>query len=768
MFAKVVVDVKIDNIKSNNLNETYDYIIPMSLKEFVGIGSRVLVPFGNQELLGYVLEINETSLFESTAKYILDVLDYDQELTEEQIKLAYYISDTYYVSIVSVLELMIPSFLRGQKRKYIDIVDYDKLHPSLAILFNGKKRLLIDSKIKNEFDLVREEIKKGNITLDYDLYTYGNGLKKREYYIKDDNPIFKSEKRRNIYNYVQSHPNVSEDDIISYIDCTYNLIREMCKDNTLGYHEVIDIDKESLKLENKSPYKFSFDEEQTMARYFNNSNLNNKLQKFLLHSNKEDFKINFYIKIIEENKKKNLPVLITAPTIMLAEEILMYLKRYLRSYKIYGMTSKNTKKERYEAFMNCRYDNLDVLVTTHNGIFLPFNKIGAVIVVDEENPNYINENYPYYNAIDVLRERAKMHNASILLTSSCPSISTYYKSVNGEYSILNVFSEVENKRIVIDMKEEILNGSSNILSNTLVKHMKDALENNKQVMLLVASKAYSNTLRCRECGKVLKCPTCNVPLTLYKEKAYAKCNYCDHKSFTYTKCSCGSEDIMALGIGGEKVIEEVKTLFPDAKILNVNADLMKTIDDYNKAINDIEENNVDIIIGTNILSKTLKNDNIDVIGLIDADLYLNSSNHKANEYTYNLISKLNKNKNVIIQTYHKDNRIINYAIKDDYDTYYANEIQMRKVLEYDPFNEISRIVISGEDIYHFANYYKKVYKGVVKGTILGPTYDFKLKGVKLILKHNDYEKVIKILNDTRLHFKKVRVKASFERCPRVL
>ena len=151
MFAKVVVDVKMDYIKSNNLNETYDYIIPMSLKEFVGIGSRVLVPFGNQELLGYVLEINETSLFESTAKYILDVLDYDQELTEEQIKLAYYISETYYVSIVSVLELMIPSFLRGQKRKYIDIVDYDKLHPSLAILFNGKKRLLIDSKIKNEF-----------------------------------------------------------------------------------------------------------------------------------------------------------------------------------------------------------------------------------------------------------------------------------------------------------------------------------------------------------------------------------------------------------------------------------------------------------------------------------------------------------------------------------------------------------------------------------------------------------------------------------------
>ena len=763
MFAKVVVDVKIDNIKSNNLNETYDYIIPMSLEEFVGVGSRVLVPFGNQDLLGYVLEINETSSFDKTAKYILEVLDYDQELTEDQIELAMYISETYYVSIASVLELMIPSFLRGQKRKYIDVVNYDKLNPELALLFNGKKRLMVDSKIKNEFDLIKEEIKKGNITLDYDLYTYGNGLKKREYYIKDNNPVFKSEKRRNIYNYVLTHPNVSEDDIISYIDCTYNLIREMCKDNTLGYHEVVDIEKTMNDLENKSPYKFSFDEEQTLLRYFNN-----KSKKFLVHSNKEEFKINFYIKIIEDCKKKGLPVLITCSTIMLAEEILMYLKRYLRSYKIYGMTSKNTKKERYEVFMNCRYDNLDVLVTTHNGIFLPFNKLGSIIVVDEENPNYINENYPYYNAVDVLRERARMFDSTLVLVSTSPSINTYYKSMNGEYTLLNVLENKENNRQIVDMKEEVLNGSSNIISNTLYKAMQKALDAKKQVMLLVASKAYSSTLRCRDCGKVIKCPECNIPLILSKEKGYAYCNYCSHKSYTYDKCSCGSTNILELGFGGEKVNEEVKNLFPDARILNVNADLMKTIDDYNKAINDIEENNVDIIIGTNILSKTLKNDNIGVIALIDADLYLNSSSHRANEYTFNLISKINKNKDVYIQTYHKDHRIIKLAVSDNYDTYYENEIEIRKVLEYDPFNEISRIVIKGEDVFHVANYYKKAYNRAVNGQCLGPSYDFKIKGVKLILKHNDFKNTVKLLNDTRLRFKTSRTKISLERVPRVL
>ena len=762
LYANVIVD-----IKNDFCNDAFDYIIPDNLKDFVGVGSRVLVPFGNQELLGYVLNITNESKYANTIKEVKEVLDYEKELTLEQIEIAKYISDTYLVSLVSVLELMIPSFLKGQKRKYLEIKEYEKLSPDLAIFFKGKKRILIDNRVLSIYDEVKKEIKKGNITLNYDLYTYGNGKKRKEYYVSSsDIKEFKSEKRKNIYEYVKENPNVSEDDIIAYLDCTYNLIREMCKDGILKYHEVPIIENKDVTLFNRSPYKWSYDDALTINRF-----LSSKRKKYLIHSNREDFKINFYIKVIEECKKKNLPVLITCPTIMLEEEILMYLKRYLQGYKIYGMSSKNTKKDRYEVFMNAKYNNLDCLVTTHNGIFMPFSSLGAIIVVDEENPNFINENYPYYNGIEVLDKMASIYDAYLIMTSISPSIDTYYKTIQGEYELIT--SNICNKGInyeIVDMKEEILNGSSSNISNTLKDNIKKELDLHHQVMLLVSNKAYLGMMRCRDCGQVLKCPNCGVSLTYFKSKDYATCGYCGYKLQNYQKCpSCNGETI-GLSFGEEKISEEIKEMFPSARILDVNSDLMKKIEDYAQALNDIEENNVDIIIGTNILTKRIKSDNIKLVSIINADMYINSNSHRANEYTFNLISKLNNKEHVIIQTFYRQARIIKLACNDDYDTYYEEEIKNRELLKYDPFMEINKITFTGEykEIYHAANYFKKFFVKAIRQDILGPSYDNKVKGVKLILKHNNYSKVKIIIKDTKDKFKGLNVKLNYERCPKVI
>ena len=761
-YAKVIVD-----IKNDFCNDGFDYSIPESLKEFVGVGSRVLVPFGNQDLLGYVLEIKETSEYASNVKDIKEVLDYEKELTSSQIEIAKYITDRYYVSMVSVLELMIPSFLKGQKRKYIEVKDYDKLSPSLALLFNGKKRFPIDKRIEAVYEDIKKEIKKENITLNYDLYTYGNGKKRKEYYVGSDDIIdFKSQKRKYIYEYVKENPNVSEDNIITYLDCTYNLIREMCKDKTLKYHEVPIINDENQALENISTYKWSYDDTLTLNRF-----LGSKKKKFLLHSNKEDFKINFYIKIIEESKKKGLPVLITCPTIMLEEEILMYLKRYLKGYKIYGNSSKNTKKDRYEVFMNAKYDNLDCLVTTHSGLFMPFEKLGAIIVVDEENPNYINENYPYYNGIDVLEKMSEIYDAYFIMTSISPSIDTYYKANKGEYELISANESRFGKNFeIIDMKEEILNGSSSNISDTLKKAMTSELEKGHQIMLLVSNKAYLGLMRCRNCGRVLRCPDCKLPLIYFKSKDYATCNYCGYKLHDYHTCpTCGGE-MMGLSYGEEKISEEVQEMFPDKHVLDVNASLMNKQEDYTKALNDIEENNVDIIIGTNILSKRIKSDNIKLVAIINADMYLNSNGHKANEQTFNLVSKLNNKEHVIVQTFYPENRVLNLAAIDDYDTYFEEELENRKILGYDPFMEINRVTFTGDfkEIYHAANYFKKFYTKAVNENCLGPSYDSKVRGTKLILKHNDFDKVKYIVKDTKEKFKNLRVLVNYERNPKVI
>ena len=236
MFAQVVIDMKNDHI-----NDYYDYSIPSNLEEFVKVGTRVLVSFGFRDLLGYVIGITEESKFDNNIKPLKAVLDYEQELTLEQVELAKYMSEEYHVSLVSVLELMIPSFLKGQKRSYLVIKEYDKLHPVLHLLFEGKSRIFVDGKVMNNYSLVKKEIEKGNITLEYDLYTYGKNKKIRIYRVVKE-AIFRSEKRNKILNYVSKHPDVTEDMILSFADCSDYLIKELVKEGYLSYKEIAKFD----------------------------------------------------------------------------------------------------------------------------------------------------------------------------------------------------------------------------------------------------------------------------------------------------------------------------------------------------------------------------------------------------------------------------------------------------------------------------------------------------------------------------------------------
>ena len=199
-------------------------------------------------------------------------------------------------------------------------------------------------------------------------------------------------------------------------------------------------------------------------------------------------------------------------------------------------------------------------------------------------------------------------------------------------------------------------------------------------------------------------------------------------------------------------------------------DVLKNIEEYENALLKIEDGYANIIIGTSILSKNINNSNIGLVAILSADKLLNSNDYRASEYTYNSIAKLIHSDNLLIQTYYPNNNIIKYASKGEYDAYYEEEIQKRKELKYAPFYEINKISITGEfkEIYHFANYFKKVCMRIVEGVVLGPVYDAKIKGVKLIVKHNDYDKVIKIYEDTKQAFKNSDLLVSFERKPKVI
>ena len=756
MYAKVVVD-----IKAQDLNETFDYLIPNELEEYIFIGSRVTVSFGFNEVLGYVVEISEDSEFSGNLKPIKSVLDYEKELTDEQVELAKTLSFELNAPLVKTLELMTPAFLKDKQRKYLYIDNYDKLHPDLAILFNGKKKVLFDNDIRAKNTLIKNEINKGNIEIGYDVYSYGK-RKLTKVYTVNKYEQQKSLPRTNIVEYVNKHPESSANEIMVATNCSHNLIRTLVKEGVLTQKEINVIAQVKQEIDYKK-YLFNIDQVQILGKYKEGG-----LKPYLLFANNEEFKMHFYINIILDNIYKKKQTVIFTPTIMIAEEVSFYLNKHVKGLDVQTFHSKNSNSENYEVYTNIKHNNFSVLVTTM-GTFLPYTNVNTFIIIDEDNANYIYDNYPYYDIRKVLVQRAQALGAKIILESSTPSINSYYNTRTAKYYMLE-YNEVKNNMVhVVDMKEEVLESNNHIISNVLDKEIRKAIEENKISMLIVNNKSFSTLIKCRSCGEVLKCPKCRVPLSLVKNKGFAKCSYCEHKEEHHHKCSkCGSDNIASYGFGLEQVNRVVSMAYPRARIMQVDSDNVKTLDDYIEVIEAIEEGTVDIIIGTNALTNKLNRDNIKVVGLLYVDSYLNLNDYRGAEYTYNLIAKLTSKDVCIVQTYHKNHYAITNAIINNYENYYREEINNRELLNYEPFAEMNRIVITGpyEKLFHFGYYYRKAARHAIGETgILGPSYDYRLQGVKLVLKHNNYPVVVKILNDAIKHFPN-DLKISFERNPK--
>lgn len=757
MVAKVVVD-----IKSQNINETFDYQVPEIYQDFVFIGSRVLVSFGFNEVMGYVVDLIENSEYDGNLKSIKEVFDYEQELTLEQVELAKFLSEELNAPMVTTLDLMLPSFLKEQKRQYLYIVNYDKLHPDLALLFNGRKKILIDKDILKYYSLIKKEISKDNIHIEYDFLVYGSRKKDKFYsLISLDAQI--SKVRNDIVHYLSHKEDASEDDIRQVTNCSKDILQKMVKEGTLAVKEKVILSDEVKTVENLSKYKFNIDQVQLIEKF---KELGTK--PYLLFSNDEEFKAQYYIRLINDYIKESKQIVIFTPTILLLEEFNVYLKKYFKGLNVFTYHSKNTKSENYDTYMNVKYQKYNVLLTTSMGAFLPFVDVGLFVVVEEDSQNYIYENYPYYDVREVLKTRASKLNAKIIFSTATPAIKTYYRTMLNQYYLLEYNIDLHHEVYVVDMKEELLEENNNIISTLLYDQIKLALEEKKISMLIVNNKAYATTIKCRECGKVLKCPKCKIPLTYHQGKNEARCNYCSYKTNVFNKCQCGSDNMMSLGFGLEQVKDKISSLFPMAKIIQVDSDNVRNLDDYSNVINAIEENEADIIIGTNFLTKSLNYDNIKVVGLLYVDSYLNMNDHRGSEYTYSLIAKMTNKEVCVIQTYNKNHYAICYAAANDYENYYNKEIQNRELLNYEPFMEMNKITITGQfdKMYHFANYYRKAITHVIGDNVLGPNYDYKLKGVKLIVKHNKYKEVVKVLNDAIRHFHDADLLVSFERYPK--
>ena len=443
---------------------------------------------------------------------------------------------------------------------------------------------------------------------------------------------------------------------------------------------------------------------------------NSENQIFLLKGITGSGKTEIYINLIKESLKQGFGSIFLVPEISLTVQMIQRLEEEFHN-EVAILHSKLTDKEKREEWTFIRNGEKKIVIGARSAIFAPVQNLKYIIVDEEHENTYKQENNPRYHVKNVAIKRAFLQNDNleedetvkskkikVILGSATPSFETYYQAQQGDIELVELTKRYKNAKLpkfeVIDLNETAENFSEKLLDK-----ISQTLKKNEQAILILNRKAFSNLLKCKDCGNIPTCPNCSISLNYYKYDNQLKCHYCGYETqFNSTCDKCGSHKMRQIGAGTEKIEEELAGLFPSARIVRVDSESIKTKQNYEKVYNDFKNHKYDIMLGTQIIAKGLHFSNVTLVGVINADIILNFPDFRASEKTFQLLTQASgragrgeKDGEVIIQTFNEENDVIKKTIESDYEGYYKNEMIMRKMLNYPPFGRIVILVISAAE-----------------------------------------------------------------------
>ncbi len=466
--------------------------------------------------------------------------------------------------------------------------------------------------------------------------------------------------------------------------------------------------------------------------------------------------------------------------VILIPEISLTYQAVDRFYSVFGSNiavihSKLSPGERYDQIRKCLNGEANIIIGPRSAVFVPFNNIGLIVIDEEHDGAYKNETVPRYETVEVAIKRAAMHGASVVLSSATPSPRSYMNALSGKYGLLRLTARTGNalkpEIDVVDMRIEMQKGNRSIFSEHLDELIKDRLSKKEQIILFINRRGYSNFVSCRSCGSAIRCPHCDVSLTVHTGHKL-KCHYCGYEDDLPRKCpQCGSPYIAEFGVGTQKLENMTKRMYPMAKVARLDTDSASGKKSSEMILRDFANGYTDILIGTQMVVKGHDYHNVTLVGIMAADTSLFVSDYTSGQRTYELIAQASgrcgrgdKAGKVVIQTYKPEHYAIENAAIDDYENYYKNEIAYRKVLNYPPSVHIWTVQLSSKDE-NLLSVYSKDYAELIgkyisdtKAELLGPVEPslYKVNDYyrKLIyLKHTDYDVLLKIKEDTDTEFR---------------
>lgn len=420
-------------------------------------------------------------------------------------------------------------------------------------------------------------------------------------------------------------------------------------------------------------------------------------------------KTEVYLHLAREYIKQGKEVLILVPEISLTPQMIARVKERFNDAIFYH--SELNDQERYEQYKRVKDGNIKIVVGTRSSIFLPFHDLGLIIIDEEHDSSYKQDNTPCYHAKTVAIKRAIDHNAKVLLASATPSLDSYTRGLNGEYTLLRLNNRINNTLPnikIIDLVNELKNKSSYIISNTLKERLDDTLSNHKQAIILLNRRGYSPIVKCGECGTTLMCNDCDVPLNYHKDINMLVCHSCGRTYHTTNTCpKCGKQHLIYYGFGTLKVEEELHKLFPNANIERMDRDSTTKKGSHEAILKRFEEHKIDILIGTQMISKGLDYPDVTLVGILNADAGLAHQDYNAAKLTFDLLmqasgrsGRADNKGEVIIQAFNPEHYVLKAVKRQDYEYFYNIEMKYRSKTKYPPYNHLLEIIISDSNIEH--------------------------------------------------------------------
>lgn len=718
MIAEVIVDVA-----AYPIDRPFDYQVPAAFQQAMTTGIRVKVPFGRRKVIGYVVALKEESSFDpKKLKSIEQLVDLEPILSEEQLALSIWLANRTLAYRIDALQAMLPAAMRAKYDKFIIVQQPEKItDEDMKQFIHGRTRIPLeevqDAALLRQLKHYREQ---QIVTIETTIEQQVKKKKVRMIQIADIETLQSVQetiapnatRQIDMVTWLVSHASekVTAKTILDATDASSAVLKTMLEKGvgTESYEEVY---REPLdpSLKDVPIPEHLTAEQQAALTPIEKAIEEQRDETFLLHGVTGSGKTEVYLRAIEKVLARGEEAIVLVPEISLTPQMTARFKVRF-GHLVAVMHSALSQGEKYDEWRKIDRGEVKVVVGARSAIFAPFKNIGIIILDEEHESTYKQEETPRYHAREVAIERAKYYQCPVILGSATPSLESFARTTKNVYTLLSLTKRAKEIALptvdIVDMREQLQLGNRSMFSIPLADAIRDRLEKKQQIVLFLNRRGFSSFVLCRDCGTTVECPNCDISLTYHRASELLKCHYCGHEEHVPTECpQCESEHIRFFGTGTQRVEEEITKLFPEARVIRMDVDTTSRKGSHEQHLRRFSEGEADILLGTQMIAKGLDFPNITLVGVLAADTTLHLADFRAAEKTFQLMTQVSGRAGrhelpgeVYIQTYSPEHYAIELAKEQHYESFYDREMKTRKQFGYPPFYYFTLVQFSHEDL----------------------------------------------------------------------